>query len=650
MNSDIAEIPGLRELWGETLGDPRVCIAILDGPVDFTHPSLAGANFTEIDTLASGAAASGPVAEHGTHVTSVIFGRHDGPVKGIAPKCRGLIAPIFTDVVGGAPLPCSQVDLARALLQVLQAGANVINISGGQFSPSGTAHPVLADAVRTCAKNGALIVAAAGNQGCDCLQIPGSLPSVLAVGAMNAHGEPLPFSNWGTAYQAQGILAPGKNILGAVPGGKTSTGSGTSFATPIVAGVAALLLSLQLKRGQKPDVAAVREALLRSTLGCDSQPTAECQRLLAGRLDVNGAVSIINFGKRIMPNTTTQPDSLPTMAPTENPKASNQLLPASDLSGAVQTEPARRVSSPKLTAASRSEQSRADVGMITPAACGCGGGASAPQLAYALGQLGYDLGTEARRDSFIQNMDEPAAGVSGNPYDPYQLLNYLQANPWDTASVIWTLSLDGTAIYAVMPNGPYASEAYQRLRQFLNEQITEGVERVSIPGIIAGKVRLMNGQVVPAILPEIRGMCSWTTSAILKAVIGGPLPESASHEDKHAHFVREKSIRGFLDRIYFELRNLGITPQERAINYAGTNAFNINNAFESAAKEDMDLDSIEVERSPVCRPDSDCWDVKLFFFFPQRQVQTVRKAYRFTVDVSDVVPVTVGPVRSWFVR
>ena len=64
----------------------------------------------------------------------------------------------------------------------------------------------------------------------------------------------------------------------------------------------------------------------------------------------------------------------------------------------------------------------------------------------------------------------------------------------------------------------------------------------------------------------------------------------------------------------------------------------------------MDLESIEVEHSPVCRPGSDCWDVKLHFFFPARQVQTVRKVYRFTVDVSDVVPVTVGPVRSWFVR
>ncbi len=84
----------------------------------------------------------------------------------------------------------------------------MINVSGGQFSPSGTAHPILADAVRACAASGVLIVAAAGNQGCDCLHIPGALPSVLAVGAMDAGGNPLPFSNWGDVYESQGILAP----------------------------------------------------------------------------------------------------------------------------------------------------------------------------------------------------------------------------------------------------------------------------------------------------------------------------------------------------------------------------------------------------------------------------------------------------------
>ena len=73
-------------------------------------------------------------------------------------------------------------------------------------------------------------------------------------------------------------------------------------------------------------------------------------------------------------------------------------------------------------------------------------------------------------------------------------------------------------------------------------------------------------------------------------------------------------------------------------------------SFESALKDGLDLDTIEVERSPICRPESDCWDVKLTFFNPSKVFEQARKVYRFTVDVSDVVPVTVGSVRSWFVR
>ena len=167
-----AGIGGLRELWAETLGDPKICIAVLDGPVDQSHSSLAGADLSRIETLVSGVADRGPSSQHGTHIASVIFGQHDGPIKGIAPRCRGLIVPVFKDGDGGSIAHCSQVDLARAINQSVQAGAHIINISGGELTPSGTAHPLLADAVRDCTKRGVLIVAAAGNEGCDCLHIP----------------------------------------------------------------------------------------------------------------------------------------------------------------------------------------------------------------------------------------------------------------------------------------------------------------------------------------------------------------------------------------------------------------------------------------------------------------------------------------------
>src|SRR5262245_9034780 len=259
---------GILELWSETLGDPRIVVAILDGPVDLSHPSLRGAALTQWETLTPGTADRGPACQHGTHLGSVIFGQHDGPVPGIAPHCRGVILPIFQSVDAYSFRPCSQLDLARALTQAAQPGAQVINVSGGQFSPSGTAHPLLADVVRDCARQGILIVAAVGNEGCACLHVPAALDSVLAVGAMNARGGPLDFSNWGGPYQIQGILAPGEDIVGAQPGGGTVRRTGTSYATAVVSGVAALLLSLQYKYGQQPEPLLIREVLLRSARGC----------------------------------------------------------------------------------------------------------------------------------------------------------------------------------------------------------------------------------------------------------------------------------------------------------------------------------------------------------------------------------------------
>jgi cyanobactin maturation PatA/PatG family protease len=165
---------------------------------------------------------------------------------------------------------------------------------------------------------------------------------------------------------------------------------------------------------------------------------------------------------------------------------------------------------------------------------------------------------------------------------------------------------------------------------------------VSIPGIIFGTARLRSGNVVPVVVPELRGMYSWTTDALVKAAAGETSPEENAKVQSGA--------RNFLERIYFELRNPGLTPQERAINFAATNAFAVARVYETAVREDMELDGIDVERSTIARTGTDCWDVKLIFFYPQRQVQTVRKVYRFTVDVADVVPSTVDGVRSWFIR
>jgi cyanobactin maturation PatA/PatG family protease len=654
--TDVVTLAGLKELWTETLGDPRISIAVLDGPVDRSHPSLAAANLTELPTLVSGTPDRGPASQHGTHVASVIFGQHDAPVKGIAPRCRGLIVPIFKDGPDDSLAGCSQIDLARAITQAVEAGAHLVNISAGQFSPSGVAHPILADVVQSCCKSGVLLVTAAGNQGCDCQNVPGASPSVLAVGAMNSKGEPMEFSNWGAAYRTQGVLAPGENILGALAGGGTATQSGTSYAAAIVSGVAALFLSLRLKRGLKPDAHAVRKVILANALGCDYQKVPDCRRVLAGRLNIAGSLAHITKGEDTMADQTDMKENGRPLAAAGMPSDPDAHQSPADRGGAAASERAGAGSfaAPPPSTATRDGLEKPEVtaagavdpGQVTASACGCSGGRATPaQLVFALGQLGYDFGTEARRDSITQHMKEPA-----NPYDSEQLLAYLQENPWDAASIIWTLNLDATPIYAVQPQGAFAREIGERLAQFLKEQLSEGVERVSIPGWIAGSARLLTGQVVPVIHPVIRGMYSWTTRALVEAVAGKPPPENAAEKDKESYPQKTQAVANFLERVYYELRNLGVSPQERATNFAATNAFNLRTIFQAALADKMELDAIEVERSPVCRPDSDCWDVKLLFFYPERQVQTVERVYRFTIDVSDVVPVTVGPVRSWFVR
>jgi len=196
--------------------------------------------------------------------------------------------------------------------------------------------------------------------------------------------------------------------------------------------------------------------------------------------------------------------------------------------------------------------------------------------------------------------------------------------------------LDATPIYAIVPSGGFAGVVYERLREFLTDR---DIERVSIPGYLGGSVRLMSGQVVPAIIPEIRGMCSWSVDALLNAVIEQSTPEDVRPR------LRDQ-IREVLDRIYYDFRNLGVTPQERALNYAATNALQTSVAISQETLNDRVIETIEVVKSPICRPDSDCYDVKLRFFDPEN-LQRSRMVKRFTIDVSDVIPVTISRMRSW---
>jgi hypothetical protein len=103
----------------------------------------------------------------------------------------------------------------------------------------------------------------------------------------------------------------------------------------------------------------------------------------------------------------------------------------------------------------------------------------------------------------------------------------------------------------------------------------------------------------------------------------------------------------FVERIAFDFRNLGLESADRAINFVVTNPYDFIPAFQDAANRDLTLLSVAVERSLVCRPGSECWDVRLEYFDAKATTNTFRRVYRIAVDVSDVVPVVVGQLRYW---
>ncbi|MER6950566.1 PatA/PatG family cyanobactin maturation protease [Nonomuraea sp. NPDC000554] len=665
---EVAAIAGLTRLWQRTTGDERVTVAVVDGLVEQDHPAFATARLTQIRDLWPGGQAAGQAAAHGTAVASVLFGRHEGPVPGVAPGCRAVSVPVFAEGRRTA-----QLDLARAIELAVDEGAHVINVSGGQLADPGEAEDALARAVRRCREQNVLIVAAAGNDGCLCDHVPAALDGVLAVGACDAAGRPLEMSNYGPGSRRQGLLAPGDDVLVAVPGGGTGRMSGTSLAAPIVAGVAALLLSLQLRQGRKPDPLAVAELLLATADACDlpNDPDEACARYLNGTLNITKAVNVV----------TTTSSSATASAPSADPvgdiEAAAQAVVMASCAGpepggcGCATDPTpmpdagvtasaaiSTAISTAMTAPTPSQARGGERGGVR-ASAEAPGAPAARRLVYALGTLGYDFGTEARRDTFKQLM--PAVEVDGvsvpaNPYDPRQMVDYLRGNPSEATPLIWTLNLDLTPIYAIEPVGGYGPGVYERLVEFLERQQraeddAEFVDRISVPGTLPGRtVRLFNGQHVPVIEIDLtRGLYGWSVASLAHAVVHEcNVPEhnqGAGHggpdDDRLADAVAD-----FLQRIYYDLRNFGATSRDRALNFAATNAVQVRQTLAEALGKGMALQNIDTEKSPYGRPDSDCWDVKLRFFDPDNS-RRAKRVYRFTIDVKDVLPVTLGPVRSW---
>ncbi len=167
---------------------------------------------------------------HGTAVASMIIG-NGSMTPGVAPG-----ADIISVRVANDRGISDSFLLAQGIVAAVDAGARLINISMGSLGRSS----VLDGAVTYAMERGALIFAAVGNNGIGQVYYPAANEGVIAVGAVDASGRHLDFSNTGNQVS---VTAPGYALNAAWPGGQAAMVSGTSFSTPIVVGTVAAVMT-----------------------------------------------------------------------------------------------------------------------------------------------------------------------------------------------------------------------------------------------------------------------------------------------------------------------------------------------------------------------------------------------------------------------
>jgi len=258
-----------RGAWNAAKGDGAK-IALVDSGVYSKHPDIgriiAQRDFVEGDAVAD------DVYGHGTHVTG-IAGALTNNGKGVAGGCFecGLLIAKVMGPIGFT----TDSRIVQGIKWSVNNGADVVNLSLGGSGDSS----VLSMAINRAYGQGAVVVAAAGNEGTNVPQYPAAYSKVIAVSATTTDGRLASFSNRGDWVD---LAAPGTGILSTSKSGGYDRMSGTSMAAPLVSGLAGLLAS----RGMSAD--SIRQRM--QTTAKDLGPVGDDPRFGHGRIDADNAV------------------------------------------------------------------------------------------------------------------------------------------------------------------------------------------------------------------------------------------------------------------------------------------------------------------------------------------------------------------------
>jgi hypothetical protein len=133
------ELVDLPPLMARTSGRPEISIGLIDGPVLLTHPELSSENIGEVPgTLKGTCARSDSIAcRHGTFVAGMLLGKRGSSAPAICPNSSLLVRPIFSETVSGnGHMPsATPQELASAIVETIEAGARILNLSAALIQP-----------------------------------------------------------------------------------------------------------------------------------------------------------------------------------------------------------------------------------------------------------------------------------------------------------------------------------------------------------------------------------------------------------------------------------------------------------------------------------------------------------------------------------
>lgn len=350
--------------WDRTTGSTDVTVAVLDTGIDAAHPDLANRTVAGYDFVNRDADPSDDHG-HGTTVAGILAanGNNGQGVAGVDWNARIMPVKVLS-ATGSGTLSA----VAEGIVWATDRGAKVINMSLGGSSGSSA----LASAVDYAYGKGTTLVAGSGNSGTDAIIYPAAYPKVVAVGALDKTAL-ASFSNYGSGLS---LVAPGYSIYTTLRGGGYVKTSGTSMSTPFVAGLAALMYSVDSSL-TPVDV----ERIMQQTASDLGEPGYDVF-YGHGRIDVAGALEAL--AQRV-------PEAAPSPAPEPEPVPDPEPAPQPDPGPEPEPEPAPEPAPADTTAPAVRLASPADgavvSGVVTVSALASDATGVAQVLFYANGQL-----------------------------------------------------------------------------------------------------------------------------------------------------------------------------------------------------------------------------------------------------------------------